>query len=149
MDEIEDLMRRARRRVLHLLAIVAAILAAISSRIEVPSPAPPIVIMRISVWGIGCLGILALGVLWYEARAAATWRLPRLLQAGKARLASIEQTPIALEILPFGIEVDVMLESGERLAFGFWTSHSADRLVEIVSERLPRVEPKGVSGDER
>lgn len=149
MDELEDLMRRARRRVLHLLAIVAAILAAISSQIEIPSPAPPALIARISVWAIGCLGILLIGVLWYEARAAATRRLPRLLQAGKARIVSVEQTPIALEILPFGIEVDVMFESGERLAFGFWTSDSADRLAEIVSERLPWVERADVSGDER
>jgi hypothetical protein len=140
LDELEPLMRAARERVLHLLAIVVAILAAISSQIDVPSPATPAVIVKIALWVLGCAAILVLGALWYGARATATRRLPRLLQAGQARITSIEVTPIELEIVPFGIEVDLVFESGERLAFGYWARGPAERLVEIVLDRLPYAE---------
>lgn len=134
-DILFDLMVGARRRVISLYAMVLLIIVAISSQIKIPSPPTSEGLRNVVIWGTGCLLIVGLGFFWYRARAAATARLMALFRSGELRVQNVHFTQLLLVIIPFGWEVDVMLESGEHLAFGFWTQSPCLDLQTLLMKR--------------
>lgn len=120
-EELFELMVGARRRVIHLYAIVFLAMLAISSQIKIPSPMTSRELMNLCIWAFGCVMFLGLGLLWYRMRAAATVRLTKLYASGELHVQKVATTRLKLFILPIGWEVDVDLESGEHLSFGYWT----------------------------
>lgn len=128
-------MAAARRRVSHLWLIVAALIAAISSRIPGSGADIPSIVM----WFCGCLVILGLGAYWVHIRHEATREFLGQVQHGPPALERVEINGLSIqfEFLRFGYEVDLYLRSGERLAFGFWTRASAERLLLALQDGQP------------
>lgn len=127
LQQLKASMLAARRRVTHLWLIAALLIAMISSQIPGSTADIPSILM----WVVGCLVVLGLGAYWVHIRHEATREFLRRVQHGPLDLERVEITGLSLqfEFLRFGYEVDLYLCSGERLAFGFWTHASAERLL--------------------
>lgn len=128
-------MAAARRWVVHVWSIVAAIIAAISSQV----PGSGAKLPSILLWFCGCLAILGLGAYWVRVRHAATHGFLARIQSGTLDLERVEITGLSIltEALRFGYEVDLYLRSGERLAFGFWTRADAGSLLDALQPGQP------------
>jgi hypothetical protein len=134
MDELTGLMHKARRRILHLYLIVAAVIAVISFGALSQTSASAAGLARLAFWLFGCSVVLVLGAVWVRMRYRDSERLPAVL-AGKVRIKRVERGPVVFYVIPFGWEVEVELDPEELLDFGFWHQADAERLHELVSAR--------------
>lgn len=117
--ELDEVVTAARRRALGLYGIVVAIIAGISSRIRFAG-ASSTMIADIVVWFTLSTMILIAGGLWVRWRFKSAQRFRELLEAGTLKVQEVDVTRVRLKLVPFGVEVDLVLGSGERLPLGFW-----------------------------
>lgn len=131
VGELEGLMHRARRRVVDLWWMLAAVITAISLPV-LWLPMSGALIAKSALWSLAS-GALLWGVRWWiQGRIAATQRLLALVRAGDLEITFIDTIKVSLELLPFGYEVDVHLRSGDSLAFGFWRGEAAEQLRRVL-----------------
>ena len=143
---LEELLRGARRRVLHMLAAVTLGLVFVSYEV-LSMPCDAAYRLEPILWIAGCAALSVLGNLWYRARLRSIEMLLDTVRLGAA-IRHVEVSHLRLLFVAVGSEVDleVTVASGtHHLAFGFWTRAAAERLIGIVAplivDRPPVVKP--------
>ena len=130
---LEELLRGARRRVLHFLAALTAGVALVTREVmampcEVAYRLEPI------VWIAGCSALAVLANLGYRARRRSSEILLEAVRLGRA-IRHVEVSHLRLLFVPVGSEVDLEVTDASgthHLAFGFWTRASAERLIGML-----------------
>lgn len=131
-------MAAARRRMVHLWLMLAAVLAFVVGNMR-PSEMTRSQLIGAGMWLVVALALLAGGWAYVRSRHRATYRLLSLARSGTLDLASVERSRVELFGMMTGFhghEVVVRLRDGESLAFGFWKQETADRLARAL-ERPP------------
>ena len=133
--DLADLADRARRRVVHLYAAVATLIALVSIAALRQAVASPRTRAAVAFWLFGCAVVLSLGWWWVGSRRRQAERLAAVVGAGTAKVKRVECTRLTFfGLVPFGWEVEVELEGEEDLlAVGFWSEADASRLVKRLA----------------
>jgi len=137
IEAFDEAMTAARRRVIHIISLVALLLGLVS--VEIATHLHSLRdLPQVVVWFMGCGLILFLARLWYLSRVKAIARLRQAFELGSPRILTTALTRFTFNhVIPFGYELDVELadSTATHLAFGFWGHAEAAHVLRLLQSQ--------------